>query len=462
MGLLPLTPSWWLEQALTADPGEPCPPLLGATRADVVIVGGGYTGLWTAIELVERDPTLDVVVLEADACGFGPSGRNGGFASGWWDELPEMVHAFGEEQALFLADACAAAVDEIGRFCEAEGIDCHYRRAGYLWTAAAPAQLGAYDEAVSACAELGRSEELVLVDGEECRRRIGSPLLLGGAFMRAAARVQPALLARGLRRAALARGVRIHERTPARRLGPPVETPEGQVEARAVVLAVNAWAARRRPLRRAILPVATHMIITEPVPDRLERMGWTGGELWCDSRFLVHYAQVTRDGRLALGRGGGAVGPAGRVTAAMHRDERAATSITVSLRRLFPELADARIDATWGGPIDRTPGHLHLPFFGRIAPSVVYGVGFSGNGVAPSRVAGRILASLALDADDEWARCALARGPRAFLPPEPLRTAGALVVRAAVRRKEEAEERGRPVGPLTRGLAGLVGFSLRR
>ena len=373
-----------------------------------------------------------------------------------------MAKALGEEQALFLADACALAVDEIGRFCEAEGIDCHYQLAGYLWTAAAPAQLGAYEAAVRVCAELGRAEELVPVDGEECRRRIGSPLLLGGAFMRGAARVQPALLARGLRRAALARGVRIHERTPALRLGPPVESPEGRVEARAVVLAANAWAARWRALRRTILPVATHMILTEPVPDRLEHMGWTGGELWCDSRFLVHYAQVTRDGRVALGRGGGAVGPAGRVTAAMHRDERAAASITASLRRIFPELAGARVEATWGGPIDRTPGQLHLPFFGRIGPRAVYGVGFSGNGVAPSRVAGRILASLALDADDEWARCALARGPRAFLPPEPFRTAGALAVRGAVRRKEEAEERGQSAGTLTRRLAGLAGFALRR
>ena len=410
----------------------------------------------------DREPSLDVVVLEAEECGFGASGRNGGFASAWWDELPEMARAFGEEQALFLADACAAAVDEIGRFCEAEGIDCHSRRAGYLWTAAAPAQLGAYDEAVHACAELGRAEELVPVDGEECRRRIGSPLLLGGAFMRAAAAVQPALLVRGLRRSALARGVRIHERTHARGLGPPVETPAGRLEARAVVLAANAWAARWHPLRRAILPVASHVVVTEPVPDELERMGWTGGELWCDGRLLVHYAQVTRDGRVALGRGGGAVGPAGRVTAAMHRDERAAASITGSLRRLFPELAGARIDATWGGPIDRVPGHLHLPFFGRIAPHVVYGAGFSGNGVAPSRVAGRILASLALDADDEWARCALARGPRAFLPPEPLRTAGALAVRRAVRRKEEIEELGGHAGWVTGSLAGLAGFALRR
>lgn len=373
-----------------------------------------------------------------------------------------MAHAFGEEQALFLADACAAAVDEIGDFCRAEGIDCHFRRSGYLWTAAAPAQVGVWDEAVRACGALGRPEELVAMDGEECRRRIGSPLLLGGAFMRGAATVQPAFLARGLRRAVLARGIRIYERTPARRLGLPLETLDGRVDARTIVLAANAWAARWRPLRRAILPVATHMIVTEPVPDRLERMGWTGGELWCDGRSLVHYAQVTNDGRIALGRGGGAVGPTGRVTAAMHRDERAAASITASLSRLFPELAGARIDATWGGPIDRTPGELHLPFFGRLAPRFVYGVGFSGNGVAPSRVAGRILASLALDADDEWARCALARGPWAFLPPEPIRSAGALVVRNAVRRKEEAEERGGRAGPVTRGLAGLAGFSLRR
>lgn len=458
--------SWWLEQALALDPGAACPPLAGAVRADVCILGGGYTGLWTALELVERDPGLDVVVLEADICGGGASGRNGGFATAWWDEAPELVERFGPDRALFLLEESEAAVDEIGGFCDAEQLDAHYRRRGFLWAAAAPAQLGAYEQAVAASARLGRPDALRPVDEGECRERIGSPLLLGGAFMAAGASVQPALLARGLRRVALRRGVRIHEGTPvlrvARRGSPLVETPAGRVSAGVVVLATNAWAARWRELRRAILPVASHVVLTEPVPERIERLGWTGGELFCDGRLLVHYAHVTREGRIAFGRGGGTLGIAGRIPSRMHRDERAAAVVASAFRRLFPALADVRLTHSWGGPVDRVPGRLHLPLFGRLGESgaIAYGVGFSGNGVAPSRLAGRILASLALDADDPWARCALVGRPHDLLPPEPLRTLGGLAVRSAVRRKEEREELEQPVGPITRSLAGLASLSV--
>lgn len=456
--------SWWLEQALAADPGQPCPPLTGSAQADVCIVGGGYTGLWTALELVERDPALDIVVLEADICGGGASGRNGGFVTAWWDELPEMIESFGPEPALFLAQASSDAVEEIGRFCAREGIDAHYRRTGYLWAAAAPAQLRVYQRAVEACVSVGRGHELQPLVAEECRRRIGSPLLLGGAFMPAAASVQPAFLARGLRRVALARGVRIHEGSPVTRFAQRVETPQGQVRAGAVVVATNAWAAALRELRLAVVPIASHIILSEPIAERIEELGWTGGELFSDGSLLVHYAQVTRDGRIAFGRGGGAIGPAGRVTRRMDRDERCAAEIARAFGRFFPDLAAVRFTHTWGGPIDRVPGRMHLPFFGRLPArgKVVYGVGFTGNGVGPSRIAGRILASLALESDDEWSHCALAGGPRDLLPPEPLRTLGGVLVRNAVKRREARDGLELPVDPVTRRLADLSSFALPR
>ncbi len=454
--------SWWLAQALAADPGEPCPPLAGSTQVDVCIVGGGYTGLWTAIELAERDPALKVVLLERDICGTGASGRNGGFVTAWWDQLRELQQAFGREHALFLADASEAAVVDIGSFCETEGIDAHYRSGGYLWAAAGPAQLGVYDRAVAACAAIGRADALRLVDGTECRRRIGSPVLLGGALMATSASVQPALLARGLRKAALARGVRIYEGSPMRRLdsgpSPSIVTPSGRVQAAAVVLATGAWTARQRHLRRAIVPVASQIVVTEPIPGRVGGMGWTGGELFCDGRVLLHYAHVTRDGRIAFGGPARTIGSAGRISARMHGDERVVPELISAFRTLFPDLADCCFTHSWAGPVDWTAGRLHLPFFDRLGGDgrVVYGAGFAGNGVGPSRVAGRILASLALDHDDEWSRCGLVGGPRALFPPEPFRTLGGHAVRAALRRKEERQQLGRRVDPLTRGLAALV------
>jgi glycine/D-amino acid oxidase-like deaminating enzyme len=450
---------FWLEQALALDPGEACPPLSGPLRVDVCIVGGGFTGLWTALELTSREPGLRVALLESEICGAGASGRNGGWAMSWHDEADTLLGRFGRDQARWLVEEAAGAVDRIGTFAAEHGIDCYYRHGGVLWAAAAPAQVGAWRPAQRACEELGVGgiEEL---SGEELRRRTGCPLLLGGAYLRAGATVQPALLVRGLRRVALERGVRIFEATPMRRLErgptPRVVTPGGVVEADRVVVALGAWSAALRELRRAIVPVGSHIVLTEPVPDRIQQLGWTGGEALGDARLLVHYAHVTRDGRIAFGRGGGAIGPAGRVTAAHHRDPRAVRQVAADFRRFFPDLADVRLTHAWGGPVDRAP--QHLPFAGTVGDhgSIAYAAGFSGNGVAPSALLARVLASLTLGSRDEYAISALASGPPAYLPPEPLRALGGALVRGAVARAEAAEERGAKPNRVDSALRRLV------
>ena len=275
-----------------------------------------------------------------------------------------------------------------------------------------------------------------------------------------AATIQPALLARGLRRVALERGVRIFEATPMRRLDrgrpPRVVTPGGTIDADRVVVAAGAWAGRLRELRRAVVAVGSHIVATEPIPERVARLGWTGGEALGDARLLVHYAQVTHDGRIVFGRGGGAIGPAGRVTAAHHRDPAVVRQVAADLRRFFPDLADVRLTHAWGGPVDRAP--LHLPFAGTLGDhgTVAYATGFSGNGVAPSALLGRVLASMTLGAGDAYASCALVSGPPAYLPPEPLRALGGAVVRGAVGRAEAAEERGGRPHRLDSALRRLV------
>ena len=352
------------------------------------IVGGGYTGLWTALELRRRSPDSSVVVLEQDICGGGASGRNGGFATSWWDELPELVHRFGEPQALVLADATTRAIREIGEFHESRGIS-GYRQAGNISMATCTAQVGKWNETVAALARAGRSEMVQELTGDEIRERTGCPLALAGLLFRDGATVHPAFYARGLRAAALDAGVRIYEHTPMlalRRDRPAlVETPRGSVEADAVVLASNAWLARMRDLRRAIVPVASYIVLTEPAPERIARIGWTGGEALGDERLLVHYTHVTHDGRIAFGRGGGAIGPLGRVSWAMEHDRSVVETVARDFRRFFPELADLELTHAWGGPIDRAPGHL--PFAGSLdgAAHVRYFAGYSGNGVAPTR-----------------------------------------------------------------------------
>jgi glycine/D-amino acid oxidase-like deaminating enzyme len=332
------------------------------------------------------------------------------------------------------------------------------RRGGALIAATAPAQVPRLPSAVEG--------PVRRVDAAELRRRTGAAVVLAGVELSDAAAVHPARLVRGLRALALRRGVRIFEGTAMRSLErgrpPRVITSAGRVEAGAVVIALGAWVAGLREARRAVLPVASHIVATEPIPDRLEALGWTGGELLGDARMLVHYAQVSPDGRIVFGRGGGVFGRAGRVVGRHFADPRAVAVVAADLRRWFPALADVAITHAWGGPVDHAPGHL--PFVGTLGEheTVHYAAGFSGNGVAPSAFLGQILGRRALGVRDELTTCGLVGGPPGYLPPEPVRTAGGLVVRDAVQRAEATEERGGRPDPITDALRRLVWFTTPR
>ena len=452
--------SLWLQEALAAEDGVASTELLEPVRADVCVVGGGYTGLWTALRVLELEPAASVVLLEADLCGGGPSGRNGGFALSWWPKVETLVKRLGDEEAFRLVRASTDAVAELGAFCESAGIDAHFRRSGWLWTATSPAQLGAWEGAVAA-AERAGEHPFAAVSAEEAQRRTGSPVHLGAVLEAEAATVQPALLARGLRRVAGERGIRVFERSPMVELDRErgeVRTPSGSVQAGAIVLAAGAWLAGIPELKPAVVAVSSDMVATEPIPERLAESGWTGGEAVSNSRLMVHYYRTTKDGRIAFGQGGHRHVFGGRVDDGFFGETPPATRRVIErdLARLVPFAAGADVTHAWGGPIDRTVDGL--PVFGRLPGTVpiVYGVGYSGNGVAPSLTAGKILASSALGRDDEWSGCGLNRGVSGRFPPEPARYLGAFVVRAAVRRKEGREDDGRGVDPLTRKVARLA------
>ncbi|HEY7004526.1 MAG TPA: FAD-dependent oxidoreductase [Gaiellaceae bacterium] len=450
--------SLWLQEALRAEGAVDSQELLEDTTADVCIVGGGYTGLWTALRIKELEPDADVVVVEQDICGGGPSGRNGGFALTWWSKIPTLVKRVGEQEAFRLAGWAEEAVAEIGAFCERENVDAHFHKGGWLWTATSPAQLGAWQSSVE-MAEAHGAHPYEILSAEQVQERTGSTAHLGAAFEKDTATVQPALLARGLRRVALERGVRICERTPMVELDREdgrVRTPSGSVQAQAVVLAVNAWATKVRELRRAVVAVSSDMIATAPMPDRLKASGWTGGEAISDCRMLVHYYRTTRDGRVAFGQGGGRLAFGGRINSNFDYNGRQTRELEEQLATLVPAAEGVPVTHAWGGPIDRTTDGLPivgvLPARARIA----YGMGFSGNGVAPSLVVAKILASSALRRDDEWAGSALNCGFPGTFPPEPVRFVGGLVVRQAVRHKEGREDRGKDVDPVTKAVAALA------
>jgi glycine/D-amino acid oxidase-like deaminating enzyme len=435
-------PPWWRQEA-PPDPVEP--PLEGEVEADVAIVGGGYTGLWTGLTLRRRQPSLRVVLVEAARCGDGPSGRNGGFLHGYWSNLSRLRSRLGDEGALAVARAAEGAIAAV----EELGADVWLRRAGMLQVSAAPSQDDALDAEVAAARALGVEEEAVPLLGAEVAEHCRSPRFRRGVFFREGGSVQPARLVRALRRAALEAGVIVHEHSPATtvRTGT-VITAAGRVRASKVVVATNAWMTGWRPVARRLTNFGSYVVLTEPIPELLSRIGWTGGEPIFDGRMFLHYFRTTDDGRVLMGSGSGPIGFGGRVDARFTADPPSVARAEAGLRRLLPDLAAARIEHAWGGPIDVSADHL--PFFGTLGGAIHYGAGYSGNGVGPSWLGGQILASLALDAEDAWTRLPLVERRIRPLPPEPLRRLGGGFVRAAVLACEEAEEQGRHPSTIAR------------
>lgn len=449
--------SFWLEQ--TAGDAPDVPPLAGGTRADAVVVGGGYTGLWSAIEIKLRQPSVDVVLLEADTCGSGASGRNGGFALTWWSKIALLPNWVGDEEAIRLATESVAGVEEIGAMFQDHGLDCEFHQDGWLWAAASPSQLGAWDSTLAECARLG-VEPFKVLDRKEVARRSGSPVHLGGVFDPGTASVQPAKFVRGLRHIALGLGVRIFEHSPVQTIEPTgpltIVTPGGTVHADKAILATNVWSAGMPEFSRTVMAISSDMIATAPIPEQLEEIGWTRNECISDSQLMIHYYRKTCDGRIAFGKGGWGIALGGNIGKSFDRSKRRAEDVARNFRRIYPMLADAKITHDWSGAIDRTVTGLPLIGYTDATRRVVHAVGWSANCVGPARTGAKIVASLTLDQDDVWSRSRLANLQPLRFPPEPFRYLGAHVVRNGVVAKERAELDGRRPGRLPRLLAAQV------
>jgi glycine/D-amino acid oxidase-like deaminating enzyme len=452
---------WWIQEAGGVPPAQPS--LAEALRADVVVIGGGYTGMWTAWEVLEREPGARVVLLEADRCGTGPSGRNGGFLSSMWLYRTNMVEQYGERRARELCEASEETLAMVAAFCEAQEVDAWLREAPHLVVSCAPAQDGASADAVD-------GEHVVALSEAETRAVCDSPVFRDGVAALAGATVQPARLAFGLRQRLLARGARIFEGSRVTALhvdrggGVLAETAGGSVRAEAAAVAINAASGQLRRLRDRLTVSSSHIVLTEPVPDVIERLGWSGGEAITDGRALLHYFRTTRDGRILLGWGGGRMEVGARTRGRAEVDPEVVEETRRGLLRIFPMLEGRRIEHAWGGPIDVSP--THLPAIVTLPGGRAWAAfGYTGNGVGPSHLAGRSLAALALGRSEAAARWAWIDPPPKVVPPEPLRAAGATVIRSALARKEAVEEAGGRPDPLTRALAAvpsLIGLHIVR
>ncbi|WP_199562359.1 NAD(P)/FAD-dependent oxidoreductase, partial [Micromonospora deserti] len=431
--------SYWM--STVDEPLTPRPPLPGDTDADVVIVGAGYTGLWTAYYLAGADPGLRIIVLESEIAGYGASGRNGGWCSALFPTaLPALARRHGRDAAIAMQRAMQATVREIGRVAAAEGIDCDWAYGGTVVLARTGPQLDRARAAVAEAREYGLGpEDLALLDADEAAARCAAEGVRGGTYTPHCAAVHPARLVRGLARAVERRGVSLHERTPvtAIRAGAAV-TPAGTVRAPVVVRATEGYTPALPGHRRTVAPVYSLMVATEPLsPETWTRIGLADRETFSDHRHVIIYGQRTADGRLAFGGRGAPYHFGSRVSPGYDREPRVFTALRRALGELFPVLGpDVPVTHTWGGPLGVARDWAASVGFER-ASGLAWAGGYVGDGVGTSNLAGRTLAHLIRGEPSDltalpWVNH---RSPR--WEPEPLRW---LAVNAGLRLMLSADE----------------------
>jgi glycine/D-amino acid oxidase-like deaminating enzyme len=434
--------SFWMSVLPEAAPRA---PLAGDAEADVCIVGAGYTGLWTAYYLARADPALRVTVLEAQTAGFGASGRNGGWCSALFPRsVAALERSYGRDRALALNAALEASVEEVGRVAAEEGIDCDYAKGGTVVLARSPMQLErARHEAEEAA---GYGIDLRLLSAAEASERVGATSVLGGTYTPHCAAIQPAKLVRGLAAAGERRGVRIFEHTPVTRLAAGrAQTPHGTVRAPIVVRATEGFTPRLPGLRRAIAPVYSLMVATEPLPASF----WAGAglahrETFSDHRHLIIYGQRTADDRLAFGGRGAPYHYGSAVDPSFDREPRVFAELRRVLGELFPSLGEVPVAHAWGGPLGVARDWMASVGLDP-ATGLAWAGGYVGDGVGTSNLAGRTLADLIRGEDTGLTRLPWVghRSPR--WEPEPLRWLGVNAALRAMTAADAAESRtGRP------------------
>ncbi len=412
---------------LLPEPVVPRPPLPGPVDADVAIVGAGFTGLWTAYYLVRADPTLRIVVLEAEVAGFGASGRNGGWCSALFAAEPERIaRRAGRQAALDLYAQMRATVDEVGRVTAAEEIDAHYVKGGTLAVATRPEHVASLRSGVEHQRAWGAGpEDAVWLDAGAAAARVRTYPCLGAAFTPHCARVQPARLVRGLADVVERAGVVLHEGTRVTGIAPgAVDTEHGRVRAEVVIRATEGYTPALPGHRRVLAPVYSLMIATEPLPAAFwDEVGWRGRETVTDGRNLIIYAQRTDDDRIALGGRGAPYHFGSDLSAAHDADPRVFAALHRTLVSLFPAAADARVTHRWGGPLGVPRDWTSSVGLDR-GTGLGWAGGYVGDGVATSNLAGRTLTDLVLRRDTELVRLPWVGHRSRRWEPEPLRWLG--------------------------------------
>ncbi len=442
---------WWdgLE-----GPVAPRPMLRTDLDVDVAIVGAGFTGLWTAHSLLRAEPRIRVALLEAEVAGFGASGRNGGWCSALFaasDGRIAREHGIGPARAM--RRAMQRTVDEVAVTTAAEAIDCRLAKGGTVVAARNVAQVERARAEIAAARRLGIGDaDLRWLERPEAEARLGADGILGATYTPHCAALDPARLVRGLADAVERRGGTLYERTPVRSLEPAqgrsrplARTALGTVRADVIVRATEGWTAAMADSRRALAPIYSLMIATEPLPPSF----WAGGRLseretFADHRNLIIYGQRTADGRLAFGGRGAPYHFGSSIRPRYDRSARVHRALRVSLVELFPELVDVQVTHAWGGPLG-VPRDWYSSVGLDRAGGIGWAGGYVGDGVSTSNLAGRTLADLILRRDTELVHLPWVGHRSRRWEPEPLRFLGVNAALWATRVADRSEaRRGKP------------------
>ncbi|MHB1593145.1 MAG: NAD(P)/FAD-dependent oxidoreductase [Streptosporangiaceae bacterium] len=436
---------FWLDQ-----PGAPAPlpPLRGAARADLAVIGGGFGGLWTALMAKERDPATDVVLVEGRRVAWAASGRNGGFcAASITHGLGNGLERFGDEIG-DLQRLGNQNLDEIGAAVARYGIDCDFRRTGEMAVATQEWQYEGLVEAAEAARALG--EDPVLLDAEGVREQVHSPTYLGGLWDReGCAIVDPARLAWGLRRACLEAGVRIFEHTPVRsitadsgRTGPlTLTTDQATLVAGKVALAAGAMSPLLRRLRAYLVPVYDYVLMTEPLTtSQMRSIGWENRQGIGDAANQFHYYRLTADNRILWGGYDAVYHFGNKIAASLDQRPETFEMLAAHFFETFPQLDGLKFSHTWGGVIDTCS--RFSAFFGTARGGrLAYAAGYTGLGVGATRFGANVMLDLLAGQPTERTELKMVRSKPLPFPPEPLRAAGIGLTRWSLARADDNDGR---------------------
>jgi glycine/D-amino acid oxidase-like deaminating enzyme len=434
--------------------------LPGPASYDVVVVGAGLTGLWSAYYLHRADPTLRIAVLEKEVAGFGASGRNGGWCSALfptsWDTL---VAESSTDGALRQHRVMQETVREVGRVVEREGIDAHYRRGGTVSLARTPVQLARLTEAVRTARARGFTEDDErMLGADEARAMLGADHVLGGTFTPHCAAVHPARLVRGLARVVEAAGVTIFEQTTVRSIEPgQVTTDAGVVRAEIVLRATEGYTPTLRGERRTVVPVYSLMVATEPLDEATwESIGLGERQTFSDGRHLIIYGQRTADGRLAFGGRGAPYHFGSRVHPSYDEEPRVFADLQHVLRDLLPQLHDVRFTHQWGGPLAIARDWAASAGLDR-RTGIGWAGGYVGDGVSTTNLAGRTLADLVTGTRSDLVDLPWVDHRSRRWEPEPLRWLGINAGLRAMTLADAEEHRTGRESRIARLMAPLTG-----